>query len=189
MSAFTATHALITGGGSGIGRAIALTLAQAGIAITIAGRREDALKETAALHDGIKACIADVTDEPAMGRAASRRRRSRHTVRHRRGQCRLFRQCAGRESHASRLACDARRQSHRRVPHRPTRARRDDQAPRRAYYLRCVDRGPQGLCLCRALCRSQTRRRRDSCARLQSRLGHRASRSMRYVPGLSRPGF
>ncbi|TIX76168.1 MAG: SDR family NAD(P)-dependent oxidoreductase, partial [Mesorhizobium sp.] len=35
-------HALVTGGGSGVGRAIALALADAGIDVTICGRREAA---------------------------------------------------------------------------------------------------------------------------------------------------
>ena len=59
-------HALVTGGGSGIGRAIALTLAQAGIDVTISGRRAAALGEVADLHKRISAEVADVTDETAM---------------------------------------------------------------------------------------------------------------------------
>src|SRR5215467_10969814 len=39
--------ALITGGGSGIGRAIALTFAQEGANVALAGRRLDKLKEVA----------------------------------------------------------------------------------------------------------------------------------------------
>ena len=38
-------HALVTGGGSGVGRAIALTLAGAGINVTICGRREAELSK------------------------------------------------------------------------------------------------------------------------------------------------
>ena len=41
--------AIITGAGSGIGRATAHALWQAGYALTLAGRREDALRETVAL--------------------------------------------------------------------------------------------------------------------------------------------
>ena len=53
---------LVTGGGSGIGRAIARSFAEAGEAVTIAGRRMDALEETA---DGfqIRCRPADVTAE------------------------------------------------------------------------------------------------------------------------------
>ncbi|MGQ0567077.1 MAG: SDR family NAD(P)-dependent oxidoreductase [Gemmobacter sp.] len=53
---------LVTGGGSGIGRAIAQAFAAAGDAVTIAGRRIDALEETARGHD-MTCRVADVTDE------------------------------------------------------------------------------------------------------------------------------
>jgi NAD(P)-dependent dehydrogenase (short-subunit alcohol dehydrogenase family) len=42
-------HALVTGAGSGIGRAVALTLVKAGWAVTLAGRKSETLVETAAL--------------------------------------------------------------------------------------------------------------------------------------------
>lgn len=61
-------HALVTGGGSGIGRATALALAKAGYSVTICGRREAALRETAALHPGIVPVVADVTNEADMAR-------------------------------------------------------------------------------------------------------------------------
>ena len=44
--------ALITGGGTGIGRAIALTLAAEGCRVAIAGRREDKLRQAAAGWQG-----------------------------------------------------------------------------------------------------------------------------------------
>jgi len=61
-------HALVTGGGSGIGAAIARALAQAGATVTICGRRKEPLEQTAAATPGISALTADVTDEDAMVR-------------------------------------------------------------------------------------------------------------------------
>lgn len=61
-------HALVTGGGSGIGASIALTLAQADAAVTICGRRVEALNATAARHNNIHALAADVTDEASVTR-------------------------------------------------------------------------------------------------------------------------
>ncbi|RUW90025.1 SDR family NAD(P)-dependent oxidoreductase [Mesorhizobium sp. M7A.F.Ca.US.010.02.1.1] len=59
-------HALVTGGGSGVGRAVALALAAAGIDVTICGRREAELTEVAGENDRIFGIVADVTDEAAM---------------------------------------------------------------------------------------------------------------------------
>ena len=57
-------HALVTGAGSGIGRAVALALVGAGYAVTLAGRRMEKLVETAALvPDGAPVLVhpCDVT--------------------------------------------------------------------------------------------------------------------------------
>ena len=58
--------ALVTGGGSGIGRAVAIRFAAAGARIAVAGRREEKLRETAALITGgggeALCVVADVTD-------------------------------------------------------------------------------------------------------------------------------
>jgi len=59
--------ALVTGAGSGIGRAVAIALAGAGYAVTLAGRRVAPLKETAALAKGRTLVLAvDVTDAAAV---------------------------------------------------------------------------------------------------------------------------
>ncbi len=56
-------HALVTGGGTGIGAAIALALAGTGAIVTITGRRAEPLKELAAQSANIRTQTLDVTDE------------------------------------------------------------------------------------------------------------------------------
>src|SRR5215475_2507855 len=59
-------HALVTGGGTGVGRAIALALAEAGVDVTICGRRKEQLAAVAGENKRISSIVADVTDEAAM---------------------------------------------------------------------------------------------------------------------------
>lgn len=59
-------HALVTGGGTGVGRSIALALAGQGVDVTICGRREAPLKAVAAESDRIHAMTADVADDASM---------------------------------------------------------------------------------------------------------------------------
>jgi NAD(P)-dependent dehydrogenase (short-subunit alcohol dehydrogenase family) len=68
MSALAGRHALVTGGGTGIGAAIATTLARAGAAVTICGRRLAPLEETAAGDANIRAVAADVTCEKSVSK-------------------------------------------------------------------------------------------------------------------------
>ncbi len=64
------TTALVTGGGRGIGRAIALALAREGASVAIAARSADELNRTLgelrAIHDRVIAVRADVTDRAAV---------------------------------------------------------------------------------------------------------------------------
>ena len=59
-------HAVVTGGGTGIGAAIALALAEHGATVTISGRREEPLRRMAADHAGIDWVCADTTDQDSV---------------------------------------------------------------------------------------------------------------------------
>src|SRR5258706_14601982 len=53
--------AVVTGAGSGIGRAAAVALNEAGYKVALAGRRPEALEETAAMGSGMIAVPTDVS--------------------------------------------------------------------------------------------------------------------------------
>ena len=66
------SHALVTGGGTGIGRAVALALDGCGASVTVLGRREEPLRETAAMFvSGGGWVTADVTDEASIAAAVA----------------------------------------------------------------------------------------------------------------------
>jgi NAD(P)-dependent dehydrogenase (short-subunit alcohol dehydrogenase family) len=67
MSALTpSAHALVTGGGRGIGREIAATLARAGATVTIIGRHRATLDEAVGAGAAHFAGVADVADRSAL---------------------------------------------------------------------------------------------------------------------------
>jgi NAD(P)-dependent dehydrogenase (short-subunit alcohol dehydrogenase family) len=72
-----ASHALVTGGGRGIGRAVAAALARQGVTVTVLGRQRAVLDEAVAAGEAHFADTADVADRAsvasAIARAAERR--------------------------------------------------------------------------------------------------------------------
>lgn len=77
MSRLAGQHALVTGGGTGIGAAIARALAAEGAAITLVGRRPKPLEAMAARLSDARVAVADVTDAVAV-EAAFAEARARH---------------------------------------------------------------------------------------------------------------
>ena len=64
-------HALVTGGGRGIGREIASTLARAGVTVTVLGRNRAALDDAVAAGAAHFASVADVADQAAISAAVT----------------------------------------------------------------------------------------------------------------------
>ncbi|HEX5078408.1 MAG TPA: SDR family NAD(P)-dependent oxidoreductase [Geminicoccaceae bacterium] len=67
--ALAGRHAVVTGGGRGIGAAIASALADAGARLTLMGRTPGPLQEKASGLPAAQAIACNVTDEAAVGRA------------------------------------------------------------------------------------------------------------------------
>jgi len=66
MAPLQGHHAIVTGGGGGIGRAVARALSGAGAAVTVVGRNEPALADATTRGDAAGYVIADVTDAPTL---------------------------------------------------------------------------------------------------------------------------
>jgi 3-hydroxybutyrate dehydrogenase len=62
------THAFVSGGGRGIGRAVAAALARTGAAVTVIGRTEAPLRAAVAAGDAAGCAVADVTDPAEVKR-------------------------------------------------------------------------------------------------------------------------
>ncbi len=58
--------AIVTGGGSGLGRAIAVTMADAGYHVVVAGRTASSLEETVALAGSASAVVTDVASASSV---------------------------------------------------------------------------------------------------------------------------
>jgi NAD(P)-dependent dehydrogenase (short-subunit alcohol dehydrogenase family) len=66
MASLDGRHAVVTGGGRGIGRAIAAALTDSGAVVTVVGRGEPALIDTVKNGQAMGYAIADVTDQAVL---------------------------------------------------------------------------------------------------------------------------
>jgi NAD(P)-dependent dehydrogenase (short-subunit alcohol dehydrogenase family) len=68
----TSKIALVTGAGSGIGRAVSVALSSAGFSVVLAGRRKEELEKTAAMGKNMLAVPSDVTNPESVKALFSR---------------------------------------------------------------------------------------------------------------------
>src|SRR6266566_7365360 len=80
MAALDGRHALVTGGGRGIGRAVAAALTREGAIVTVLGRREGLLADAVARRDAAGYVVADVTDAPAIAEVIEQARKRRGEI-------------------------------------------------------------------------------------------------------------
>ena len=73
-------HALVTGGGRGIGRVVAAALSRAGAVVTVAGRQETTLSQAVSCGDANGYVVADVTDERALSQGLARAAAARGAI-------------------------------------------------------------------------------------------------------------
>jgi NAD(P)-dependent dehydrogenase (short-subunit alcohol dehydrogenase family) len=66
MAALNGQHAVVTGGGRGIGRAIAAALSGAGVFVTVVGRQERCLADAVSSGHARAYLVADVTDRQGL---------------------------------------------------------------------------------------------------------------------------
>ena len=66
MTVLDGHHAMVTGGGRGIGRAVAAALSQAGATVTVMGRNQAPLAEAVASGDAAGYFVADATDQRTL---------------------------------------------------------------------------------------------------------------------------
>ena len=72
MESAPARHALVTGGGKGIGLAVAASLVRLGVRVSILGREEKSLHAAVTAGDAQSAIVADVTDPDEVRDAIAR---------------------------------------------------------------------------------------------------------------------
>src|SRR5712692_3522729 len=80
MASLHGHHAVVTGGGRGIGRAVAAALTEAGAAVTVLGRNESTLADAAAKGHAAGYVVADVTDARAVAAGVERAAASRGPI-------------------------------------------------------------------------------------------------------------
>ena len=80
MAVLDGHHAIVTGGGRGIGRAAAAALTEAGATVTVTGRNEERLAETVATGDAAGYFAADATDQRALHDGLQKAAAERGTV-------------------------------------------------------------------------------------------------------------
>ncbi len=172
-------HALVTGGGSGIGAAIAFALARAGADVTICGRRTEELEFTAERHDNIHWVTADVTDEASVGQLYERGAKGARTLSTSSSPMPAWRKA--RRPKKSPARCGA-KSSTSTSPARSSRCKpalagnaREEMGTHRLHRL---DRGAERLSLCGALCRRQAWRRRTRARAWRPKPQRPASPSM-----------